>query len=181
MTDEATELIVRLWTQDDVTFEGRFFSVRDLTLRPKPVQEPHPDVWFGGHSEAACRRVARLGTGWLPSFIAPSEYRPKMEGIQVEAEALGREIEDDHYGALVVYLPNGEAPDALLDLVRRRRPEVDPHEIIATGSDEDIRTRLAEYIEAGATKFVLVPATPPANWGEELERVYEKVVSPLEN
>ena len=81
-TDEATKLIVKLWTEDDVTFEGRFYSVTNFTLRPKPVQQPHPDVWFGGHSDAACRRVGRIGTGWLPSFVATDEYKAKVESHQ---------------------------------------------------------------------------------------------------
>ena len=53
-TDEATQLIVRLWTEDNVTHEGKYFTVHDLTLLPKPVQQPHPDVWFGG-SFGSCR------------------------------------------------------------------------------------------------------------------------------
>src|SRR5262245_62064343 len=91
-TDEATKLMVKLWTEDDVTFEGRFYKVSNFTLRPKPVQQPHPDVWFGGHSEAACKRVGRVGTGWLPSFVAPSEYKAKVDLIKEEAARNGREI-----------------------------------------------------------------------------------------
>lgn len=182
-TDEAVELIVRLWTEDDVTFHGRFHSVNGVTLLPKPVQEPHPDVWFGGHSEAACRRVGRLGTGWLPSFVAAAEYKVKADLIRAEASAHGREIEEDHYGALIPYVPPGgeEAIETVLSLVAARRRDVEPRDVIVTGGDDELRSRLEEFVEQGASKFVVLPVTPPRDWGEELQRVYDHVVKPLEN
>ena len=182
-TDEATRLIVRLWTEDDVTFEGKFFTVRNFTLLPKPVQEPHPDVWFGGHSEAACRRVGRIGTGWLPSFVATSEYKAKVELIKAEADARGREIEEDHYGALVPYVPPGAEDLAarILEVAAARRPEMDPREGIVVGGDDALRARLEDFVAQGATKFVVVPAVPPRDWGEELQRLYDNIVRPLEN
>jgi probable F420-dependent oxidoreductase len=181
-TDEATQLITKLWTEDNVTFEGKYYSVTDFTLRPKPVQQPHPDIWFGGHSEAACRRVGRVGTGWLPSFVAPSEYKAKVELIKQVASEHGRELEEDHYGALVAYIPPGkeDVADTVLSVLKLRRPELDPADIVGIG-DEGLRARLEELIAQGSTKFVVVPAVPPSDWGDELQRVYDNIVRPLEN
>jgi probable F420-dependent oxidoreductase len=182
-TDEAVQLMVKLWTEDNVTFEGRYFSVHDVTLLPKPVQQPHPDVWFGGHSEAACRRVGRYGTGWLPSFITAGEYKPKVDLIKEEAARNGREIEEDHYGALVPYIPAGneEAAQAILAAIAARRPEVDPNDVIVPGGNAELRARLETLVTQGATKFVVLPAVPPRDWGDELQRVYDDVVRPLED
>jgi probable F420-dependent oxidoreductase len=182
-TDEAAKLIVRLWTEDNVTHEGRFFSVHDLTLGPKPVQKPHPDVWFGGHSEAACRRVGRIGTGWLPSFVAPSEYKAKVDLIRAEAETNGREIEDDHYGALVPYVPAGASDrvEQILEVLKLRRPDVDPRDVIALDGDGELRARLEDFIAQGASKFVVVPVVPLPDWGDELARLYDAVVKVVEN
>jgi probable F420-dependent oxidoreductase len=182
-TDEATQLIVKLWTEDDVTFEGKFFNVHNVTIKPKPVQQPHPDVWFGGHSEAACRRVGRYGTGWLPSFVAASEYKGKVDLIKAEAERAGREIEEDHYGALVPYIPPGaeELAETVLSLVAARRPESDPRDVIVTGGDAELRVRFEEFYAQGGSKFVAIPAVPPRDWTDELTRIYDAVVKPLEN
>jgi probable F420-dependent oxidoreductase len=182
-TDEATKLIVRLWTEDDVTHEGRYFTVQNLTLRPKPVKKPHPDVWFGGHSEAAARRVGRIGTGWLPSFIAPSEYKPKVDIIKAEAERSGREIEDDHYGALIAYIPaeRADLKETVLGVLAARRPEIDPREIVVTDGDDALRNKIEGFISQGGSKFVVVPAVPPASWDDELARLYDSVVRPLES
>lgn len=182
-TDEAVQLIVRLWTEDDVTFNGRFFSVTNFTLLPKPVQQPHPDVWFGGHSEAACRRVGRLGTGWLPSFITTAEYKPKVDLIKEVAAKHNREIEEDHYGALVPYIPRGreDVAETVLSVIAARRPDVDPSEVIVPGDDDELRARLESLVTQGATKFVVLPAVPPLDWEDELQHVYDNVVRPLEN
>jgi probable F420-dependent oxidoreductase len=181
-TDEAVDLMNRLWTEDDVTHKGRFFEINNFTLKPKPVQDPI-DVWFGGHSDAACKRVGRRGTGWLPSFVAASEYKPKVDLIKAVAAECGREIEEDHYGALIPYIPPGAegSADTILKLIATRRPEVDPRDVIVTGGDEELRVRLEEFVTQGATKFVVLPTTPPRDWGEELARVYDNVVKPLEN
>lgn len=69
--DEALELIRAIWTTDDISFEGRYFSARGVTAHPRPVSEPHPPIWIGGNTSAARRRVALNGDGWCP-FAAPA-------------------------------------------------------------------------------------------------------------
>jgi probable F420-dependent oxidoreductase len=62
---EGLDLMKRLWAEDRVTFEGRFWTVRDGAIAPRPIQQPHPPVWFGGHHPAALARAARLGDGFV--------------------------------------------------------------------------------------------------------------------
>jgi len=62
--DEYLELMTKLWTQDDVSFAGEFYDLPTCTMDPKPVQQPHPPLIFGGESTAALARVARIGQGW---------------------------------------------------------------------------------------------------------------------
>lgn len=179
-TDEAVALIRRLWTEERVTHEGRFYAVRDLTLRPRPVQAPCIDIWFGGHSEAAARRTGRLGDGWLPSFIAPAEYKAKADLVRATAAAAGRGVDEEHYGALVAYVPEGHAAEPVLSAVAARRPGVDPRDVIVAGGDAELRARIEAFVEQGASKFVVVPALPPADWAEELARLRARVAAPLE-
>lgn len=58
---EGIELMRRLFTEQNVTFEGRFTEVRDMTLSPRPVQQPHPPLWIGARGPKAIRRAAELG------------------------------------------------------------------------------------------------------------------------
>src|SRR4029077_6835600 len=71
--DEAIVLMKKLWTEENVTFDGKFYAVRDLTLLPRPHQKEGPPVWVGGRSKAAFRRAGRLADGWLVSSVTPNE------------------------------------------------------------------------------------------------------------
>ncbi|MBI3913541.1 MAG: LLM class flavin-dependent oxidoreductase [Chloroflexi bacterium] len=62
--EESVELVKRLWTEDRVTFEGKNFRLRDVSLSTKPLQKPRPPMWVGGNSEAAVRRIAVIGDAW---------------------------------------------------------------------------------------------------------------------
>jgi len=58
--DEGVELIRRAWTEERVTFSGRFYDVRDLPVTPRPVQRPHPPIWLAARGEKPARRAARF-------------------------------------------------------------------------------------------------------------------------
>ena len=58
---EGVELVRRLLTEEHVSFEGRFTTVKDMTLSPKPVQQPHIPIWMGARADKAIQRVARMG------------------------------------------------------------------------------------------------------------------------
>ena len=72
-TDEMIVLMRRLWTEENVTFTGKYFSVEDVTIMPRPWQKKGPPIWIGGRSEAALRRTGRLGDGWLVSSVSAGE------------------------------------------------------------------------------------------------------------
>ena len=181
-TDEAVELIRLVWTQERVSFEGRFYRVSDVAVGPKPLQKPAPDVWFGGISKPALRRVARLGDGWLPSFIAVDEYAGMAGSIRSLATEAGREIDDEHFGALIPYLPDGAGdPEQVLSVVATRRPGADPRELVVLGGTAELRSHLERFIEHGASKFVVTPILRPKDWEAELATVRAEVALPLES
>ncbi|HET8578072.1 MAG TPA: LLM class flavin-dependent oxidoreductase [Methylomirabilota bacterium] len=62
---EGIRLMKRLWTEPRVTFEGEFYRLQNASMEPKPVQTPHPPIWFGGHHPNALRRTAELGDGFM--------------------------------------------------------------------------------------------------------------------
>ena len=73
---EGLELIKRLWTEEAVTFEGRFFQVHDATSTIRPVQRPYPPIWIAANADAAVLRTARLGYPW---FVNPHAALPTIE------------------------------------------------------------------------------------------------------
>ncbi len=171
--DEALPLIRRLWTEDAVDHDGPRFSYRDLSVRPKPVQQP-PDVWLGGRAKSELRRVGRLGDGWLPSFSTPGEVAAGRVVVEEAAADAGREIEVEHYGALVIYVRD-QIPDLLATAIRSRRPDADPADLVPVGLPA-LRAHLERFLEAGFSKLVLVPAHDPASWTAELDDVAHEIL-----
>ena len=70
-SNEALEVITKLWTEQNVTFEGRYTKFSDVTLAPHPTQKPHPPIWVAGRKEPAMRRAATYADGWLPYMYTP--------------------------------------------------------------------------------------------------------------
>ena len=68
---ESLELVKRLWTEDDVTFEGRFFQVHGATCTIRPVQKPYPPIWIAANADPAVARAGRLGYPWFVNPHAP--------------------------------------------------------------------------------------------------------------
>ncbi len=65
--EEGVEIIRRCWEQEEFSFEGRYWSLKNVRVMPKPVQKPRPQILMGGSSSAAARRAARIGDGFQPT------------------------------------------------------------------------------------------------------------------
>jgi probable F420-dependent oxidoreductase len=152
--DESLQLLRSVLEQQDVAFTGDYFAVSSAGVQPRPAKPL--DIWLGGSAPAAFRRIGHLGDGWLGSFLTPDEARRGREQIQRAAAEAGREIEPDHFGINLAVI-DGDMPDELVAAVKRRRPDVDPAELIARDWSH-LHRRLDAYLEAGLTKFVIRPA-----------------------
>jgi len=170
--DEALPLVRRLWTEDTVDHDGPRFHYRGVSLGIQPVQQP-PDVWLGGRSPGELRRVGRLSDGWLPSFTTPAEAAAGRVVVEEAAEAAGRAIDPEHFGALVLYARTG-IPAAFLAAISARLRGVEPTDVIPVGLDR-VRDRLEGFVAVGFSKLVLVPLEEPRSWMEELEDVAKAV------
>lgn len=170
--DEALPLLRRLWTEEVVDHRGEFYACAGVSVRPKPVQDPI-DVWLGGIAPSELRRVGRLGDGWLPSFSTVDEVRAGIATILEEAALNGRSIDPEHFGALVAYR-TGPLPDAVIELVRRRRPGLDPEELIPERAA--LAERIERFVAVGASKFVVLPTVEPADWDTELGLIAEMLL-----
>jgi probable F420-dependent oxidoreductase len=83
-----------LWTQETSSYEGEFYTLPPCTQDPKPVQDPHPPFIFGGESEAALRRVADFGGGWMGASMLPEDMPGKLARLDTLLEERGRKRSD---------------------------------------------------------------------------------------
>lgn len=88
---EGVQLMTRLWSEPSVDFEGEFYRAKGAVVEPKPVQRPHPKLWFGGTGNRMLRLAAELGDGWIPTMISPDEYRDGVSRLNGLLPAAKRE------------------------------------------------------------------------------------------
>jgi F420-dependent oxidoreductase-like protein len=89
--EEAVQIIRGLLTTDDFTFEGRHFQTRGATLRPRPVQQPHPPIWIGASGERRTMPIAARYADVWHCFGPPSFMAEKSQKLTAMAEAVGRD------------------------------------------------------------------------------------------
>jgi hypothetical protein len=107
---------------------------------------------LGGQRPGARWRAGRLGDGWIPDLLTPSEA--------AAAEA-GRTIDPEHFGVNLTY-SRGPLPAAAVEQWRRHRPDLDPADLIPP-SRTALHARVDEWLALGFSKFLLRPAAPPAD------------------
>jgi alkanesulfonate monooxygenase SsuD/methylene tetrahydromethanopterin reductase-like flavin-dependent oxidoreductase (luciferase family) len=78
---EQVEVLRRLWTENLVTFIGRFHALHEISIVSPPIQRPIP-IWFGRSSDAVVRRAARLGDGWMPIMPPDDQAAAKLAALR---------------------------------------------------------------------------------------------------
>jgi len=104
LTDEAIDVMRRVWTEEEIEATGLHFRTRGTTMRPHPPQQPHPPIWVGGNSTSAIRRAAERGQGWVPfpnpagvsravrtpALSSVEELARRVTILREHADAIGR-------------------------------------------------------------------------------------------
>ncbi|TCP57240.1 putative F420-dependent oxidoreductase [Tamaricihabitans halophyticus] len=101
--DEQLAALKTIWTKSEATFTGEHVNFGPMFQWPKPVQQPHPPIYIGGHSPAARRRVAEHGDGWFPVVATVADVR------EMRAALIARDRAD-----VVLNVPAEENQPALL-------------------------------------------------------------------
>lgn len=114
LTDEYVEAMIAIWTQDPASYKGEHIAFEDLTVLPKPVQQPHIPIWVGGRSEFALRRVVRYGATWNPSQVSPTQFSQTWAWLDEHFEAAGRPRATERaINTYAVIGPDGDAAKEL--------------------------------------------------------------------
>ncbi len=148
LTDEYLQIFKALWTEEPARFEGAFYRFDALHSLPKPVQNPHPPIWVGGHSRPALRRVARLADGWHPVGanpavpLRPAEFSGACEELRRLTEAQGRDYADLTICFKAPLYDKGSHAEATQD----RRP--------FSGSRSQIVDDIGTYAELGVHELI---------------------------
>ncbi|HHY52221.1 MAG TPA: LLM class flavin-dependent oxidoreductase [Clostridiales bacterium] len=167
MLEESVQLLHRIFTEENVTHEGKYYSVRNLKCFPKPLQNPFP-LYFGGNSTMSYGRVAKYGTGWLPAGLKVEEIRQAVEQIGYECEKQGRSLDEidiapqfgicikkTHEEAHAAYQNSQHYRHSLSlqNTTYKGKDIANYAERRIIGSPQEVAQRIQNYIDAGVTHF----------------------------
>jgi alkanesulfonate monooxygenase SsuD/methylene tetrahydromethanopterin reductase-like flavin-dependent oxidoreductase (luciferase family) len=162
-TDEALRALRGLLSGEPFSLHGEFFDFEAARIRPAP-QPPVPIV-IGGRSDAALRRAARFGDGWLGVWCSPARYAQALARIQEEATGFGRSGVRWQHGLQVWVGVDDDVPRARARLASAmqsmyRLPFERFERYSPVGEPKQIAEFLAGYVEAGCTSFNVMPVAP---------------------
>lgn len=174
--EECVAILKALWPGEPVTRQGRFWTLEDVRLTPRPVRR-RLELWLGGRAPAALRRIGRIADGWLADTVPPEQFRELCDVIRASAREADRTIDEDHYGAVVFSAPSERELSAQASELLAGLSQGEATAQVAFGT-ERLRDLLERFADAGASKFVLVPlARDEQAW---LREVHAEVVAPIE-
>jgi alkanesulfonate monooxygenase SsuD/methylene tetrahydromethanopterin reductase-like flavin-dependent oxidoreductase (luciferase family) len=162
--DESLAVLRALLDGEEVTFAGEHFDLDSVLIRPAAV--PRVPIVIGGRSDAALRRTAQLGDGWLAFACSPDRFASATDLIQTQSAQFGRGDTRFEHG-LVVWcgFSRDDRPSSLAHEMEALYKL--PYERFAKycfeGSPVEVAKRLAPYAEAGCQRFSIIPV------GESLE------------
>ncbi|MCW2513224.1 MAG: luciferase [Mycobacterium sp.] len=183
---EGLELMKAAWSDEErVTFHGRFRDVDDLPIQPKPVQRPHPPIWFGGTAPAALARAVRLGDAFLGAGSSSTDtFRRVAAGVRRELEVQERDASDFTIGKRV-YLMIDDDPERARERVvaglhRKYGAMRGIEDVPVSGTAADVIAGLREVIDGGAEMILLNPlGNDVAEDREQMERLAAEVLPGL--
>jgi probable F420-dependent oxidoreductase len=161
--NEALRVLRRLWTRESVTFRGKHFQLEGVRLEPKPLRDSGVPVHVGGRSDAALRRAARYGDGWIGLWVSVRRFREARERIDELAAAAGRDGAAIEMG-LQLWFGLDRDPDVARAKVGGgmeafyNLPFDSFERYVPYGPPDAIAGYLAPYIEAGCRFVHLIPA-----------------------
>ena len=181
-SNEALEVITKLWTEKKVTFNGRYTKLTEVTMEPRPVQKPHPPIWVAGRKEPAMRRAALYAQGWIPYMYTPEMLHESIEKIMRFGKEAGRDMSTFRPGLFIfasVYPDREKAKEQAAKALGGTYAQ-DFSKIAGRytlyGNPDDCRKRLKEYVDAGAGTVLVSWACRQEDIAENMRLVAEEVV-----
>lgn len=176
--NEALSVMQRLWSEEEVTFDGQFWKLAKATLVPKPVQRPHPPIWVGGNAPAALKRAVRRGSGFIGAgSTSTADYKAQVRLVVQAVDEAKKDPATFTIGKRVYLAVDSDRERAL----RRLSEWFDRYygsaelagRVAVWGSPEECIERLSEIVAAGA-RFLLL--NPVFDLMEQMEILMSEVI-----
>ena len=168
---EQIEIIKSLWTQPSTNYKGKYYEIVDGVLEPKPLQKPHPPIWWGGDSKKSMELAADLADGWLMSASTIEEAGEKVRRMQSMLDERGR---NSIKYAIPGHVFLGESDEDGRGMIKRLAGENENlyRNVLArgfVGSPSTIADRVTKLSDLGFD-YVIFQPTPALETLNEMEK-----------
>jgi len=176
--NEGIEALRVLLRERPASFTGRFYRFSGVSIEPPPAQPGGPPLLVGGRSDAAIRRAARHGDGWLPYMISPGRYARGVEALDEEARLAGRRPAQPFHGVVLFAHVDDDGEraraEAIAHLSERYGMPFERHHVerlCVVGTPEECLARIEAYRAAGAEHISFNPAVAEHGFLEQVRRI----------
>lgn len=175
---EALEILVTLLSSDNnnnnsgnsrpFDYKGKYYTLKDVLLTPKPVQKPHPPIYVGSWgSDIGLKRVAKYSNGWMASAynITPAKFKEKWNFLLAYRKSLGKKEEEEPFDNSVMtmfgYIHDDK--DKVREVVKEmlspalRRPAEDLEQVLLFGSLDECLRKIRNLVDAGVKRIHFWP------------------------
>jgi len=185
---EALQIFVMLLssnnTSKSIDYKGKYYTLRDIILLPKPVQKPHPPIYVGSWgSEVGLKRLAKYSNGWMASAynITPTKFKEKWNFLLAYRKSLGKDEEEEVFDNSVMsmfgYIDDDK--DRVRKVVREilapalRRPAEDLEQMLLFGSLDKCLRKIRNFVDAGVNRIHFWPVL---NYEDQI-RIFKNGIS----
>ncbi|MBI3626219.1 MAG: LLM class flavin-dependent oxidoreductase [Candidatus Rokubacteria bacterium] len=178
---EAIRLMQRLWTEPRVTFAGQFWRLENAAMEPKPLQKPHPPIWFGGHHPAALKRAIELGSGFIGAgSVSTAQFLDEVRTLGALLEEARRDPSTFKVGKRVYVAVGKDRSQTAKRLAEwfgafYGKPEL-AEQVAVWGTPQECLDRLAAIVTGGAEFLILNPVFDEM---EQLEQLASEIAPGL--
>jgi probable F420-dependent oxidoreductase len=179
---EGIDVVRTLWRDSPASFAGRFTRFDNVSIDPKPVQQPGPPIWIGGRSDAALGRAGRQGDGWMSYVVQPERYAQSVDKIRAAGRAAGRRLDGFAFAhlAFITVGRDWESAKAVWaeHLSKRYAQDFEPlaRKYGIIGTPEQCAEQLARFQAAGCNYVVFNAIGAPEDEREQIERIAADVI-----
>ena len=185
---EALQIFVMLLssnnTSKSIDYKGKYYTLRDIILLPKPVQKPHPPIYVGSWgSEVGLKRLAKYSNGWMASAynITPTKFKEKWNFLLAYRKSLGKDEEEELFDNSVMsmfgYIDDDK--DRVRKVVREilapalRRPAEELEQMLLFGSLDKCLRKIRNFVDAGVNRIHFWPVL---NYEDQI-RIFKNGIS----
>jgi alkanesulfonate monooxygenase SsuD/methylene tetrahydromethanopterin reductase-like flavin-dependent oxidoreductase (luciferase family) len=161
---ENLTVMRKLWTEQNVTFHGRYYHLDNVSMEPKPLQKPSIPILMGGRAEAVLKRSVEEADGWIAgNGFTPEAFHEACQKVQGYARAIGKDHEALEVGKLLYIAVGDDRARCQEQLKAFTHAYYGPQHDVETngifGSPKECAAKIQSFIDAGAKTLMLGPTS----------------------